>query len=395
MNIRVNSIRKMFPWLPVFLGVVFCAASLGAFAAMVGNLPDFTVRTFRAGDAPFDIQVGDFDNNGNLDFAVASRDSGRILLFLLAKDRQGHLGVNQRSYETGRAPVSLFTADLDGDGHQDLVTANLGEKSFAVLMNKGKAAKTGFPDLAPLKRYPLSDSPHGVWGADFDRDGDIDLAVAVEKFEGGAIHNQVMIFENTGKGEFKLKSQHRVGTEGRVIVGADLDGDGAIDLITTNKGSRTVSLLFNDGKGSFPLVTSVEAGDSPQGVWAGDLDGDGDVDIAVTNVASNTVTVLVNQGKRLFEKGISLQVQGRLPYALVGIDVDRDGDTDLMTANLVEDNLSLLLNEGRGQFAFAKHYVAGNGPRAIAAGDFDGDGLIDLVIVNRFGKEVALLLQKP
>ncbi|MBI4641852.1 MAG: VCBS repeat-containing protein [Candidatus Tectomicrobia bacterium] len=358
-------------------------------------VPSFTVKNYPAGDNPFQLQVADFDKDGNVDFAVVNRSSHDVTIFLLTRDGKGGMKVDRWNYKTGKNPVALFAADLNGDGKIDFVTANLGENTITTLINKGKIEEYGILDLVKGKSYPLGDAPYAIWGGDFDGDGDIDLAVAVENLSVTQNLGRVVIFKNDGKGEFQLQTSCEVGMEPRTIIGVDINGDGAIDLITTNKGGGTASILFNDGKGNFPNVTSFEAGDSPNGLWAGDLDGDGDIDLAVTNISSNTITILKNQGKGILGKGISYPVQAQFPFALVGIDIDKDGDIDLITANLVGDNISLLLNRGDGSFEFFQSYPAGNGPRSIAAGDFNGDGLLDLVVSNRFSDDVSLFLQQP
>lgn len=358
------------------------------------SVPAFVVTHYPAGNAPFQLQTGDFDGDGNKDFAVTNRDSHNVTIFLFTKEKQG-IKVERWNYKTGRSPLALFAGDLDRDGDTDFVTANLGDQTITTLINKGKIKEYGILDLVQGKSYLLNYPPYALEGGDIDGDGDIDLAVVVEKFQNTKNLSQVMIFTNEGRGEFRFQTAYEAGREPRAITGADLDGDDAFDLVITNKGSQSVSLFFNDGKGHFPTVTNLEAGDSPHGIWAGDIDGDGDKDLVITNISTNAITLFKNQGQRRFGQGITFSVQEQFPFALVGADIDRDGDVDMITANLVGDSISLLVNPGDGSLRFVQSYPAGNGPRTIVAEDFNGDGLLDFVVGNRFSDDVTLFFLKP
>ncbi|RMF86141.1 MAG: VCBS repeat-containing protein [Nitrospinota bacterium] len=340
----------------VFGGVWFLVFLLLSVSprAIAGSSPDFTIISYEAGNAPFFIQVADFDQNGSIDFSLVNRDSHNVTVFLVTPDGQGGVKVEQWSYKSGRHPEGLFAGDLDGDGDPDLVTVNLGENSFTTLLNKGKIEEYGILDLVQGTRYPVQGNPHAIWGGDFDRDGDIDLAVVVEEFHASGNRGRVLLFHNNGTGKFQAQAAVTVGTEPHALTGADLDRDGALDLIVSNKGSRTLSLLFNDGKGDFAHMTTLEVGDAPHGIGVADLDGDGDQDLAITNISAHTVTLVINRGKRRFEKGKVIPVHARFPFAVIGVDIDNDGDKDLVTANLVGDNISLLRNGGKGDLRFAQ-----------------------------------------
>ena len=77
---------------------------------------------------------------------------------------------------------------------------------------------------------------------------------------------------------------------------ADLNGDGHLDLLTTNYISDNVSVLFGNGSGGFTAGTPVPVVNGPREVEAGDLDGDGDIDFIVSNYAGNSISVLRNNG---------------------------------------------------------------------------------------------------
>ena len=64
---------------------------------------------------------------------------------------------------------------------------------------------------------------------------------------------------------------------------ADLDGDGAADLVTSNAQSDDVSVLLGNGDGTFQAAQAFAAGDDPFSVAIADLDGDGAADLVTAN----------------------------------------------------------------------------------------------------------------
>ena len=75
-------------------------------------------------------------------------------------------------YSLGFNPTSVFSADIDGDGDNDLAVANDGSDNVSVLLNNGDGR------FAPRVDYPAGDGSRSAFSADFDGDGDNDLAVA-------------------------------------------------------------------------------------------------------------------------------------------------------------------------------------------------------------------------
>jgi hypothetical protein len=127
---------------------------------------------------------------------------------------------------------------------------------------------------------------------DFNGDGLADVAVstgnsvgvmAVTEVLPNAVTFAAMIFYPTGSSPAEL-------------VGADFDKDGSIDLAVPNYYSNTVSILLNtglrNGPISFASPVNYASGNRPWGIDAGDLNLDNYTDLVVTNVAENTVSIL-------------------------------------------------------------------------------------------------------
>jgi hypothetical protein len=105
----------------------------------------------------------------------------------------------------------------------------------------------------------------------------------------------VSLLRNLGDGTFDPQEAYTVNRKLKAICAADLDGDGDLDIVTTNVTSDSVSVLLNNGSGSLTLSASCPVGERPQSLFAADLDGDGDLDLATANEDSDNVSVLLNQ----------------------------------------------------------------------------------------------------
>jgi hypothetical protein len=279
--------------------------------------------------------------------------------------------VNQGIYA-----YDLLATDLDGDGDTDLVTTG---PKLSVFLNHGNGM------FAPVVQYA-----GGVgWlinGADLDTDGDQDLAVLA----GGA----VQVFPNLGKGTFGAHVQYDVGPDVNGITSADFDGDGDIDVATSRSWfSNSVSVLLNLGQGSFAPYVQYAAGDWPKSVTSADLDGDGDVDLAVANRSPGKASLLLNQGDGTFAAPVPHNVG---PYALyvTNADLNGDGRADLVTINDQHDYVAVLLNQGGGAFAPHVKYPVSASPQQVVATDLDEDGDLDLAAAGAFPHSVSLLLNR-
>jgi hypothetical protein len=91
------------------------------------------------------------------------------------------------------------------------------------------------------------------------------------------------------------------GNEPIAVASADLNGDGKLDLVATNKGSNTVSVFLGNGNGSFEGQQTLATGTYPAAVFASDLNGDGKPDLIIANIGSSTVSVLLGNGDGTFQ----------------------------------------------------------------------------------------------
>ena len=150
------------------------------------------------------------------------------------------------SYRAGSGPRAIATADLNGDGRLDLVTANTNFEVYtlSVLFNRGDGT------FRAKRDYRGGNGPFSIAIGDVDGDGSRDLAAAVVSGNG------VSVLLNKGNGTFLPRRDYRTGREPWSVVIADLTGDGKRDLATANSVANSVSVLANTtGLCTVPSVT--------------------------------------------------------------------------------------------------------------------------------------------
>ncbi|KAJ5758390.1 hypothetical protein N7520_005546 [Penicillium odoratum] len=72
-------------------------------------------------------------------------------------------------------------------------------------------------------------------------------------------------------------------------------GDGHLDIVATNEGDNTVSVLLGTGAGSFAAQATYAVGTHPYSVAVGDFNGDSHLDVVTSNIESNNVSVLLGE----------------------------------------------------------------------------------------------------
>lgn len=270
----------------------------------VGEGEDFV---FAAADAT----LADLDADGHLDLIVAeAAPDGRLAVLL--GDGAGGFGPPMRT-PTG-ALFRIVAADLDGDGSLD-VAATL-DSGSGLLRLRG----TGDGNLIPDWELPLPGNTAGIATLDFNEDGRVDLAVALYG------ESAVQLLANDGHGRF-LPCQILPVAEGPVALrAADLDGDGRQDLVAAAYGGRATSLLLRTADGGWERRDLP----APRPVWSAiplDLRG---------AAASLLVLDEFGQGEIWVPAGDAWVREGRhdapereLLSAAV-VDLDGDGSLDLL-----------------------------------------------------------------
>lgn len=239
-----------------------------------GQFPDQR-RYFAQGLAPGAIRVGDFNHDGHLDFAVAATPS---TVFLNNGDRSftGH------TLLAGFAAVGLEVADFDGDGNLDIAVATGFPVVVNVLYGDGHG---GFGRNQTLLAPDLVQEAIRV--ADVNNDGHPDL-VGVTSLGG------MNVWLNDGHGN--LQPSHWTyaspGTAGLAL--ADLYGHGNLDLVTADSATGHLTIWRGDGRGEFTRSEWYTAPFTIESTELIDLRGNGKLDIVTAPMIGPWISVYLH-----------------------------------------------------------------------------------------------------
>ena len=350
---------------------------LNGAAITVPSTAGFAAATsYAAGVEPTSVAVADVNGDGHPDLVVA--DAGGDDVDVLLNNGSGGFQAAASYAATGN-PASVAVADVNGDGHPDLVVA-ASNGGVDVLLNNGSG---GFQAATS---YAAGVEPASVAVADVNGDGHPDLVVADRN--GGA---DVLL--NNGSGGFQAATSYAAGVEPTSVAVADVNGDGHPDLVVADysvvdSSGGDVDVLLNNGSGGFQAATSYAAGVEPASVAVADVNGDGHPDLVVAD-RNGGADVLLNNGSGGFQAADYGFIEG-FPIAVAVADVNGDGHSDLVVTDS-NGNVDVLLNNGSGGFQAATYYAAGLAPVSVAVTDVNGDGHPDLVVADLYGGVDVLL----
>jgi hypothetical protein len=308
------------------------------------------------------------------------------------------------TYTVGFDPFNVITADLLGNGRQDIIAANSdvsngfnASNTISILFSNGNGT------FQAAKTVTVGNNPIGLAAGDFGN-GKIDIAVANTK------DNTVTILLGDGTGNFTTAQTLAVGaTPIGIGVGKFNKSSSKVDLVvlnsdyvgTDNCAASSVQIFTGTGTGTFNTTgTTLATGGCPFGGAIGDL-GNGSLDIVVSNSLGNNATtngnvgVIVGNGDGTFKSQVTYTV-GTRPNAVAIADFGT-GHPDVAVGNDGAKNsggnggIYLLLGNGDGTLQTASPIPGLTQGKSLAVADFDGDGKNDIVTQNNFYGGIGFL----
>jgi hypothetical protein len=233
------------------------------------------------------------------------------------------------------------------------------------------------PDLFYLfASYAVGKNPTSVTPADFNRDGIMDVITT------NIGDNTLSVLFGNGDGTFKEQVAIAAAKEPRALTVNDFNGDGRLDLAVACSGSDEIAILFGLSEGRFAEAGRYRVHKTPVSIASGDLNGDRSADLVVA-LRNDKVKVLMGNSDGTFRDG-ALYEHGDTPTSLAVADLNRDGTLDLAVSNggPMSSAVSIWLGKGDGTFAEPADYRTGKRPLVVGFADFNSDGRPDLLVIN-------------
>ncbi|WP_437686100.1 FG-GAP-like repeat-containing protein [Sorangium sp. So ce176] len=275
--------------LPTSNGSISVYRNLGPSApGTFGTPTSFTTGT----PGSVHLCAADFDRDGVADIATTSVALNQVSVIMGTGGGSFGAPTLISIAATGGVQSSIACRDLNGDGFSDLVVTSPGAARLSILINQGDASFA-----APVAyTNTVNGQTAGIAFGDADGDGKLDI------LSNGAAGRYLFFFKGNGDGTVasgvgSAAGPSAIANSALGVVASDFNGDGKLDayiLVTTSSGG--VRPMTGSGNGTFVTGPVVPTGASPglNAIAVADLDADGYDDLVLTNRGSGTLTVIPN-----------------------------------------------------------------------------------------------------
>jgi len=324
---------------------------------------------------PLTVVAVDANRDGALDLVALSTGA---LNFAFADDSGDFETPTQHEFDSG-AFQDMTAADFDGDDHQDLALTDLvaGEVLLVTLDASGAVDKT--------QGIRVSDSPGSLVGkvvaADFDGDSVADVAVTNQSLSTVAV--LLRPGQRQGPAVDELRIEIEVGTAQTAIDAADVNGDGAQDVIVATRDG--IRIHFGDGAGLFSGSHEIDEFERSPAVRIADVDGNGTSDLLVA--LKEQVVVLYD----VVDVADPPREEINLDEEVFALEVrDANGDERLDILATTPGGIVALQGLPEGGFDAPLLYTVGSSPRALILAHLDGDARLDCCTADLGSKSLSI-----
>lgn len=264
------------------LSMLMISISISLYSQTTFNKTQSITLPTGGGNAPYNIASGLLDGDAFPDIVVSTTLGNSV--YWLKNDGTGVFTLQTPEISsTLNSAGGVAIADLNGDGHNDVVTTSYNDNKLVWFASDG----SGNFGTEQLISSTIT-GPSQVYVRHFDNNTTLD--VSVSSYTG----NEVVWFSNDGSGNFGPKNviDNTIASPGAYAV-KDIDNDGDIDAVIGNSvaygvpNDCRIEVFYNDGNGSFTADTnpvSVNTKDYIFSIMAEDVDSDNSLDILVTDL---------------------------------------------------------------------------------------------------------------
>ena len=343
---------------------------------------------YSAGDTAHGTESGDFNGDSIVDVAVVHRSGGNVAVYYGigngAFQSPVFWGMNSNSF-------SLVVADFNRDGLDDIVVTNFESNLVSVRKSTG----SGFSAISTFatgngSTFPEWTGVDPIQAGDFNNDGKLDLVVGNTRHH----FLSILLGDGAGNFSTPIKSDvdpsgalPRPSQIGPISLSiADFNRDGKLDVAVALLGRGEsgmdipgdMRIMLGDGNGNLSLHRQFESGQYSYSIISDDFNHDGFADVAISSVSNPGAAPLrtvIYQGNGQGDFS-NVQVLSTHTSGMRTGDFNRDGYVDLLGFGT---NLDLYLGNGSGLFSGPQSVSSPSGAnRGGAVDDFNKDGWLDV-----------------
>ncbi|CAF4606681.1 unnamed protein product [Rotaria socialis] len=327
---------------------------------------------------PQSLAIGDFNNDNNLDVAVANYGTSNIGIFLGCGDGKFH---SQNTYANTlhSNPSSIVVGDLNNDNHLDILVAHSSTGDIGIFF--------GYENGTFAKQTTFSISSHSypeyITVGYFDKDKQLD-AVVVDSH-----NNHIHVLLKYDNETFTKTATYDgvPGSHPSFVAVADFNYDNESDVAIANYGTNNVLILSKHVIKPLTRQKNYFIGKDSRSssIFVYDFNNDDRFDLLVNNFNNDSLVLLIGNNNGTFTRETTYFTgHESAPKQLCVGDLNNDNRIDIITANYGSDSIGILLGQDRGTFSNVKTYSTGHGskPWSVAVGDFNNDSRLDVVTAN-------------
>jgi hypothetical protein len=224
--------------------------------------------------------------------------------------------------------------------------------------------------------FPLPDL---IAPGDYNKDGNLDLAVNISGFD------NIAILEGNGKGDFTITEHVETDTLPKGLAVGYVNKDDNLDLVSICKWGYSIGIYLGDGLGGFVQANELKGDGEPTRISLYDINNDGNLDLVANAPDEGKMLIYFGLGSGGFSNSpLEIEDLGNDNVFAVG-DFNNDGKLDLATLKLSDGETSsviILLGNGSGGFAKTSRYTLNSSAAAISLADLNHDGNLDFVVAG-------------
>jgi protein involved in polysaccharide export with SLBB domain len=321
------------------------------------------------------VALADLDNDGHIDVVAGGLPPKSLSINY--GDGLGRLSEPQFLPVQGEVQ-SVAAADTNGDGFKDIIlSVQKGSTGIKVWQYQGIRKWIRVPGPTAINQF------QGIVTADVNRDGHMDI-IAANATPGNVAGIQVWLGD--GRGNWPVESGPTKAGQYMDVAVADFNEDGVLDLVGTGWGVHgSLRVWLGDGSGNWSALKVLSSG-SFYGVNAGDLNRDGHMDIMAGTYRAG-IQVFFGNGDGRFTRGRQPQATGSF-WDVITTDLESDGITDLLATSNVSGGIRAwkYIDQKSWQFIPGRFPALGTYYQ-MALADLNGDGSEDICAAS-FGEGV-------